>query len=494
VGHSDRRGGQAAGLSRRARISPLLREHRAFLIVLALAALLRAVVTFTYHPLLMQITDAWGYLNLAWNLDLELHFVIAPDRPFGYPLLLWLLDRPFGFHASTVTGLQHLAGLATGTLAYVTLVRLGVRRWLAVVVAALVLLDTSAIALEQTIMPEAWFTFALMSACALVVLAGDARWPLVVAGLLLGSAVALRLSALVAVPVWVLFVLWTYRHHPRAIALGVVAVALPIGAYAAVHADATGRIGFADASGFFLYGRVAHLADCDRMTVPAGTRFLCQPASERIDDPGYYIWNMQSPARRRFPGWGATPDEQAANDRLVGSFARATIRSRPFAYARLVGRDFATFFTPGVDRWVAEDALVLPGAVFADPGPLGRRVWRGYRNHARAPAGLLSDVGEVLRIRRAIVTPFALVALASLALALVTALRRRPPDQPRVRETLLFAAVPLVTMLASAATAQFGLRYLVAVAPLLLVAGALGLDGLLQRSSRRAGRLAQSAA
>lgn len=463
-----------------ARRSPLGRslvhDHRGFLLVVSLAFVLRVATEAAYRPLLMNISDAWGYLGLAQSFDADRHFTVAPDRPLGYPFLLSLLARPAGFHLGLVTFLQHLAGLGTGVLAYGVLMHLGVRRWLALVCAAVILLDTYSIALAHTIMPEAWFTLGLMAAAVIVAIRPGT--PLFfLAGFVLGAVSTLRLAALVAIPVWLLFSTRRYWSQRGLLALALVGLALPIGGYMAAHARATGRMGFADASGFFLYGRVAHLADCRTMNISPRARPLCQPEAERVDNPGIYIWDVCcSPARRMFPGWGATPEEQAANDKLVGGFARATIRSQPWAYLRLVARDFSYAFIPASGKWGSEGSLSLPGS---QRHPKTRMAPAEFRTDARFPAPVLHALWYVLRTPRWLLGPLSGLSVLSIALALGRTARRRQRCLPRVGETFLFAGMAMAMLLAAAATAQFGLRYVVAVAPLLCVAGALAIEDLI---------------
>ncbi len=447
--------------------------------LVGLALVLRAGTWIAYRPMLVGITDVWGYISLGLDLDLAKHFVLAPDRPFGYPLLLWILDRPAGLEPGLVTALQHLLGLAGGVLAYWFLIRVGTRRWLALAATALILLDTYAIALEQTLMPEAWFTFGLIAAAVLAASGTPSAWRLLAAGLILGATAGVRFAALTAIPIWCAYLLWRYRAQPRRLAAGLAGLALPLVAYLAIHSAATGEVGFADASGTFLYGRVAYLSDCSKMDVPPEQRFLCQPEQERVDDPGFYIWNEQgSPARARYPGWAETAAEQSRIDGLLGEFARATIRSRPLAYLELVARDFSRYFTPGSDPYYSEGAIELPASLPPDAGPLAASVLPEYVNEARYPAPALATLQEALHTQRWLLGPLALLAILSLALALARAAAGRVSRQPRRRETFLFAGMALITLVSAAATAQFGLRYLVSVAPLLLIAGALAIEDL----------------
>jgi hypothetical protein len=458
----------------------LVREHRWFALIFVVAFVLRLASFIAYRPLIMQLNDPWGYLNLSFHFNINTEFVLAPDRPFGYPLLLWLIARPFGFHAGLVTLLQHLAGLATGTLAYAALVHFRVRRWIAVVAAGIVLLDTYVMALEQTIMPEPFWILMLMAAAFLVAVPRAPTWQLPVAGILLGAAATLRFAALIVVVPWVVYLIWRYWRRPALVLLAVLGFAVPTFAYASAHAGATGRFGLSDASGWFLYGRTAYIADCNKMHVPAGTRFLCQPKSKRVDDPGVYIWNTQlSPARRRFPGWGATPELQRQQDELVGNFARAAIRARPFAYLGLAGRDFLRFFEPGIQPWGYEAELVFPSTVNPDPGPLGTSVWPSFRNEARWPAPVLNELSGVLRTPRWLLAATTLIAIFNLLLVVLRVLRKRPIGYPRAAPTLLFVGMPLSTLVAAAAAAQFGLRYMVSVAPLFVVGGALAMEDAL---------------
>src|SRR5947209_15266498 len=98
----------------------MLRRHWPFALVLAAGALLRIATEVAYHPALFY-SDSWGYLSMAHGGSLV---SFAPLRPSGYPLILKVL------HAlPVITTVQHVAGLATALLVYVTCRMLGVRRW-----------------------------------------------------------------------------------------------------------------------------------------------------------------------------------------------------------------------------------------------------------------------------------------------------------------------------------------------------------------------------
>src|SRR5207237_768142 len=97
-----------------------------FAVVLGVGALLRVACEIAYRPALFY-SDSWGYLSMAHGHSLV---TFAPLRPSGYPVALKVLAAA-GNGLLATTLVQHLAGLATGLLAYATLWHLGVRRWLA---------------------------------------------------------------------------------------------------------------------------------------------------------------------------------------------------------------------------------------------------------------------------------------------------------------------------------------------------------------------------
>src|SRR4051794_12434619 len=121
-----------------------LRRHRLLVAVLVLALALRVVVALAYPPALFFGGDSSQYLKLALTGD---PVGVAFERPSGYPLLIHAVFW-FGRSLTLLTALQHLAGLVTGVLTYALARRLGLRTWLAAALAALVLLDAYALALE----------------------------------------------------------------------------------------------------------------------------------------------------------------------------------------------------------------------------------------------------------------------------------------------------------------------------------------------------------
>src|SRR3954466_987589 len=173
-----------------------LRRHWPIALVLALGALLRIACEIAYRPALFY-SDSWGYLSMAHGGGIV---SFAPLRPSGYPLILKVL------HWLTLTTVvQHLAGLVVATLVYVTCRALNVRPWLAVVAGAFVALDAWAIALEQYILAEAFFSLALMLAVWASLVARRSSVPIALgfAGLCLAAATLMRPVGLFAVPAWI---------------------------------------------------------------------------------------------------------------------------------------------------------------------------------------------------------------------------------------------------------------------------------------------------
>jgi hypothetical protein len=466
----------------------LLRAHWPLLAVLALAAAVRVAVAIAYHPAIF-FGDSWAYLDLAYDGN---PVGFAPDRPSGYPLLIDLLGV-FGRSLGAITIAQHLAGLVTGVLVYALLLRLRLPRWVATAGAAIVVLDAYAIALEQQILAEAFFTLALVAAFFLA--AGRGRGPaaLAGAGALLAAAATMRTAALFAVPVWALYVLWAHRGV-RLVLPAALGLVLPLVAYATWHAADTGRFGITQADGWFLYGRVGEIADCGNADVPSATRSLCnRNARDRREGAAYHIWNADGPARRTFGGMSRDSDTQARSNEALRDFSWAIIRDRPGRYADLVWDDFLRYFTPGApSRGNSDLALALPqfGRIVRRNEVARDRWFPGFVPHVAPPAKRVRDYHERVHTPRPLMAALAVAALLELAAAAgAFALRRTPP--PRRREVFLLAGAALAMLLGTAATSEFVLRYLIPVVPLLVcggVAACADLAALALRLPARANR------
>lgn len=437
------------------RIGRLAREHRGFTLVLGAAAVIRLAVAISYAPAVTR-NDSYAYLDLAQN---GTPVGASAARPSGYPLLLKLLSLDNQTLAS-VTILQHLAGLAVGVVVYALLLRLRIRRWLALLAAALALLDGYAIALEQFILAEAFFTLTLLASLVFAI-RGRGRPPLLAAsGALLAAAITMRLGAFYAVPVWAVYLLWTNRR-PTSLAAPVAALALPLLVYSSLYAVDTGHFGISVADGWFLYGRVAQIADCQGVDLAPRLRSLCERNPGRGKTAEYYIWDRKnSPAARTFgPIGDPASDAQARSNRLLREFALAIITARPGRYGELVADDFFRYFQPGAmspDRRNDEE-LLLPG---------DGRLMRRYEDGLHTPRWLLG--------------PLAIAALVALLLA---AFPRRFLI-PHRREIFLLMGAPLAMLLASSATNGFVVRYLVPAVPLMLCGGALATNDLLALHTR----------
>jgi hypothetical protein len=458
----------------------VLRRHWPFALVLGAGALLRIACAIAYRPALFY-SDSWGYLSMAHGNGIV---TFAPLRPSGYPLTLKVL------HAlPVITSVQHIAGLVTATLVYATCRALGVRRWVATAAGALIALDAWAIALEQYVLAEAFFALALMLAV-WASLAGaqrpnagaradgrthriraNAAIPLGFAGLCIAAAALMRPVALFAIPAWLLWLAWIKPGVRPAVA-AVACLAVPLLIYSAAHQHTTGSFGLTQANGWFLYGRVGPIANCDGIDVERAARKLCdRPAEADHENQSFFMFNRRSPARQAFGGISADSDKQAHSNAVLGHFARQVILERPLDYANLVATDFFKYFRPGPHALHREDSTVeFPASarIRFDSPSIRHRLYPNVRTHASAPSSALRSYAKVFHTSRVLMALLTLVALVALVL-------RRDPN------LFLALGVGLGVLLGAALAAGFALRYLVPVVPELALAAAIAIESFIRR-------------
>jgi 4-amino-4-deoxy-L-arabinose transferase-like glycosyltransferase len=305
------------------------------LVLLLLGAALRGVVLAAYHPALI-FPDSVRYLQYAHNFT-HGHWTVDDQRQSGYSILL----IPFQNELWLVALVQHLAGLATATLAYAVLIHLGAQRWLAALATIPVLFDPLQLVLEQYVLTDIWTV--LLLAAALVILVWHrekAGWRSAAGcGLLLGLAVAFRDQELIMIVPAAIYLIVATRSWRRLAALAA-GFAIPVAAYLGWFDASHGQWGFTTFSGAFLYGRVADFADCTGLALPAYEKPLCptQPAAQRVAD--FYTWNPASPQ------WTFTVPPGKSRDKVVADFSLRILRHQPLAYASAVTRDFLYGFSP----------------------------------------------------------------------------------------------------------------------------------------------------
>jgi hypothetical protein len=395
---------------------------------------------------------------------------------------------------------QHLLGLATAGLMWITLRRLGASAWVALVPAAAVALGGAQLWLEHAVMSESVFTFCLAFALVATVEAGRATqahaaigWS-ALAALLLAAAATLRLPALFVMPLFAIWILAARGrpHRTQLAATGVFAVVAVGGVlgYLAWYESGTGHFAFTRTGFYNSYARVATFADCSKFTPPAGTAKLCPrvPIDERLGHE-WWIFAEQSPLWQHYgPSFAGEPPPTAADE--VSRFVRASILHQPDAYLAQVGRDLWRVVNPGAastvgrgsqdagygqremiesftnEQWASNAAMTAATNAYYHPSQLaitdkgGLGFFRTWERVFRFTGPLM-----LLTLLLACAAPF--VAAPAL---------RRP--------ALLLAATGLTLLLVPILTSMYDARYVVPALAPLTAAAALAGSGL----SRRAGR------
>lgn len=436
-----------------------------FLGLLAAGSLVRCALMILYFPAVMLSFDAPRYARVGTR-DLFSDFWM----PAGYPLLLRLLhdvSRQLWF----TIAVQHLLGLATGVILYLTLSRLGVKRWLACLPAAVVFLSGDHLYLEHQLMADSFFLFlgvAGLGAALLWMSHRKLSW-LAAASALLATAALTRSVGMVMLPILLICTASVASGSPRERAITLVCALLPGAAifffyFAAFKLSHGQYAGLTDMAGWNLYARVAPFADCRDFTPPEGTTVLCEttPAAQRAGPFGY-VWDANSIARRHFA--------LRPNDKL-NAFARQAVLHQPGDYLSAVGIDLFRYLEPSVapDRGYSGQPREILSFAWRDLSveklvvhALAKK-YRGTTVHLEG-ARFLGAYQNLFRIG-------GLILAGLLVFTLVGMLRSRG----RLRfALLLFGLSGLSLYLVPVLTVSYDFRYGIPAETLIVVSGVLGI-------------------
>jgi hypothetical protein len=461
------------------RAGVVLRAHWLAAVLLGAGLVLRVLAELAYRPALFYI-DSPRYLYDAQGMD-----PVGYKAPLRAILAVGNLD--------TVTGVQHLLGLAMALVIYLLLLRRGVSRWLAALAMAPVLLDAYQLQSEQSIMPGTWFEALIVAGLAILLWRPGAGWRrLLAAGVLLGASAtmaqvgeALLLPAAGYVLVAVLAAAGGWRQAiTKALAMGA-AFALPIVAYMAGSDALTGAFALSHTGVTSFYGRMAAAADCATLKLPAAERGLCPTRAQQAQGPDWLEYNAGSPVRAYYDN----PD-RARTDGQLSSFNHAVLTQQPLRVLRAYGRDVLKLYavtrttdpgdTPVWRWWFRTYYRYFP------PHASQAQVDQAIQRWGGGKPAVWTPVASFLRAYQLDggYTPGPLLALFTVTglAGSLTLLRRRldPARRQRALACLLFFASAAGLLLVSDMF-EFSWRYQIPAVVTLVPAGVLGLSVLLSR-------------
>lgn len=453
------------------RAGAFARAHWVFLALLALGTVIRVVVHLAYQPALIY-WDTYPYMeSMAEGTP-------GPVRPFGYSALLLLLPLESGL--DVVPAFQHLLGLLMAVAIYALLLRLGVRRWLAALATAPVLLDAFQLNLEQQIMSETLFEVLILGG--LVVLLWNHKpgvYAAAAAGLCFSGALLTRPNALLIIGPALLAVFFLRGLRKGLVPATVLMVAFvaPVVGYAFWFHAHHGVYSITSFEGPSTYARAAVVVDCDSLEMPDYEEVLCprMPVSERLPQDNY-IWSPESPRHDVVPPPGMTKDEVAAQ------FATRVIRQQPFRYFRSVAYDFIRGFSPvrtsgpkdvAVARWQFHDGYPLYNA---------KATYALLRRYGHGPPMTVPSLTSLLpTYTRFVVTPGPLLFAAMLAGFATAAGIGRAKTSGLRTAAFLFSAVTIAVLVPSSLLI-FSWRYQLPQFVFLPAAGALAITAFLHHA------------
>ena len=465
----------------RVRLGRFLQAHWLICGVLAAATLARTIAVLGYRPGLWY-PDSTPYIQDA------LHLAPNAIRPVGYSFLLWLLV--FAHSVLFVIIVQHIMGLATGTLVYSLLRRHRLPAWGSAMAAVPALMSAYAIQIEHYVLADALFGLLVMVGLALMLWRPRPHiWVCGIAGLLLAlAALARSQGMLLAVP----FVLYLavarlgLRRFLASAAVLSVSFLIPVIAYCGWFNQTLGSFEITTSTGAFLYSRVAAFAQCSVDKPPAAERWLCisAPPGDRQSE-NWYVWAPQSPLAHG-PQWEFSNEV----NHLATGFALRAMLAQPGAYLRVVWDSTAETFLPEPATNHSQDLYKFPAAEPKSLDVLTKRnaespaYGYAYNGGADPSTTLTQPFANWMRVyQRYVTVPGPLIACIVLVGLVGAVLARR-----RGGPTWLAWVTGVVLIVTPAATADYDARYVVASIPVFCVAAALAIREIDYRA--RAGRMA----
>jgi len=325
------------GEEARTRLRLGARRHWLFLAVLGVGLALRVVTQIAYRPSLLYI-DSFTYLGNLHDLNPS-----RTSQPIGYELLLLRPVLSVG-NLAVVAAVQHVVGLGMGVAIYVLAVRLGARRWVAVLAAVPVLLDAYQLQIEQNIMSETLFEAFILAGVVVLLWKRPLTAPvLAIGGALLSLSTTVRsVGAVLIFPAVVYALVAGSAGWQRLVRAATVAAAFVfvLAVYSGYSWIKTGDVGIGSGDAYLAYGRAATIVDCRGLDIPRYERPLCPP--EPLDDRhGVNEYAHLSP----YPGRVMLPPGKD-RETVLRDFARRVFFHQPLDLAKHVATDFAKAFTP----------------------------------------------------------------------------------------------------------------------------------------------------
>ncbi len=400
--------------------------------------------------------------------------------PAGYPILLKVLHT-LSDQLWVTIAVQHAMGIGLGIIVYLIFCRLGMRRWVASLAAAVPLLSGDQLYLEHIIMADHFFgvlaAVGLSTAVASFLFPYKLSW-IVVGSTLLTFAALTRSVGIVLVPILlIVIVIWVItgpEHRWAAVGAVIVPSLIVFALYFAARAMSHGEyLGLYDMRGWNLYSRVAPFADCGKFTPPEGTAILCEqtPPSQR-PGPFGYIWDTSSIARRAFALGPRT-------GRKLEAFAKKVILHQPGDYAGAVLTDLARYIYPSIapPRPYSGQPRELVSFGWRDSSVenmVVRAMSRGYRGtsvrlHGRALLGFYQNVFRVNGLILCALISFSVVGMVK-------------ATGPRRFATLLFGLSGFALYAVPVLTVSYNFRYGIPAETLLVMSGLLGAGSLFGRA------------
>ena len=453
--------------------------YRPVLVLLGAGVLVRVILMIGYFPGIMFWFDSIRYARIEPS-QLFGDFWM----PAGYPMLLALL-RAVSRQLWFTIAVQHLMGLGTGILLFLSLRRLGAPNWTASIAAAVVFLSGDHLYFEHLIMADTCLIFLTAAGLTAAVYGltsrGNLRW-LSAASALLALAALARSVGIVLLPILIIctaaWVRGSGRNRGRALAGAALPGIAVFALYWMAFKLSDGKyLGLFDMRGWNLYGRVAPFADCQKFSAPPGTAILCEqrPAQQR-PGPFGYVWDLNSAARRNFELGPATGQK-------LGAFAWQAIIHQPADYIRAVLIDLARYIEPsigGARAYGGQPREILAFGwrdVSIEKFVIGhmKKKYHGTKVHLRWQ-GLLDVYQRIFRLG-------GLVLAALIASTVIGMIRARGTFRLGI---FIFGLSGLALYIIPAATVSYDYRYGIPAETFIVVSGLLGSLTLRSPKSNRA--------